>query len=617
MGLIVPRILYDNRAADAASVQSASSEEPGFEIAGLPDQARGRRWRSQVGHTFEAGRNVLPFFTTNDGNRLAHVVPGNYSTPAAAAAAVQTAMGIAGINPRDLGASLWWRADASTVESDGLVSACADLSAGNHGGSQTTPARRPLWVPNACDGHPGWYFNNTLSQSLNSSALMSALLAATTGNGAVVVIGKLDSDAASSDPLWTAVGAGAYAGMIWTGGGNFSADAHDTVQRQAVKAPVAGGVDKWHHLWWEWVAASAIIAMGDDADDANWVTAAATGNLHADILGATFSLGSTSTNALKGYILEVMIFPSALNESQRRKLTQYIKGRYPSVAANDNTTAAAWTDTNTAAYSSTTKKFTLATNAAELRLLAATAVPSQVLAESIFTDLGYTLTDKTGAATHTAQAASYQSRQSVKVDLVTAQQVAAAVALDHNAGASGGTFTLQGNASDIWLAPTFSQVLSGDAAQRSAYFNAQTLRWFRLLINDVQNPLGYSELGVLFLGPYVELDPWDDQYEPGYLDLSEAGYATFGSHHRDERPQADTHGLRWENKDDDAFEAFNTFRAAVPVFKSFFFAFDSDGDPTNIKYFHMPTPMKTEHVNPSNHLWDISLGLRESLSGEG
>lgn len=78
---------------------------------------------------------------------------------------------------------------------------------------------------------------------------------------------------------------------------------------------------------------------------------------------------------------------------------------------------------------------------------------------------------------------------------------------------SSSTVTIQGNATDSWGAPSFSEVLtvSGlgqDPKHRNLYHelsSAQTFRFFRLLISDTTNPDGFYEIGEWWIGLRVAL----------------------------------------------------------------------------------------------------------------
>jgi hypothetical protein len=78
---------------------------------------------------------------------------------------------------------------------------------------------------------------------------------------------------------------------------------------------------------------------------------------------------------------------------------------------------------------------------------------------------------------------------------------------------SAATVTIQGNATDSWGAPSFSEVLtvSGLALNpkhRNLYHelsSAQTFRFWRLLISNTTNPDGYYEVGEWWIGLRVAL----------------------------------------------------------------------------------------------------------------
>ncbi len=87
----------------------------------------------------------------------------------------------------------------------------------------------------------------------------------------------------------------------------------------------------------------------------------------------------------------------------------------------------------------------------------------------------------------------------LEADLGAAKQVEAAVLLDHNL-TSGATITLKADNEDgSWASPDWSQALTWNEGA-IVYFLDQTYRYWRLEIDDPDNPDGYIELGELFLG---------------------------------------------------------------------------------------------------------------------
>jgi len=206
-------------------------------------------------------------------------------------------------------------------------------------------------------------------------------------------------------------------------------------------------------------------------------------------------------------------------------------------------------------------------------------------ATSVGLDIGFdTSADDTGATSYEGDNAAYKSRAWLKVDLGSALAVAAGVVINHNLGTSG-TITLQGNATDAWTSPTVDEELAGDSDIRAAYFTEQSLRWWRLVIDDVSsNTAGYSEVGVWFAGPYTEPTVC---YSIGmikrYDQLSRVSVAISGAHFQDEGPQRPVWSLIWAELESADRTALQAALFAVPRGKAFFFGFDST-DATDTEY---------------------------------
>src|SRR5262245_9825322 len=151
--MAVPRFIYPNLVLGTGAAISASSEEPGLPVANLLDQARGKPWRSLQGWTATPGLNDEVAFIagSTDPARLGHVVAGTYTNGAAYATALTSARAAAGVTPKTLGATGWWRADSAVIDSSGRVSQLNDLTANARHLTQSTAASRPLLVANALD----------------------------------------------------------------------------------------------------------------------------------------------------------------------------------------------------------------------------------------------------------------------------------------------------------------------------------------------------------------------------------------------------------------------------------------------------------------------------------
>lgn len=206
-------------------------------------------------------------------------------------------------------------------------------------------------------------------------------------------------------------------------------------------------------------------------------------------------------------------------------------------------------------------------------------------ATSCHKDLGFAVADSVPLAiAWTGATAVYQSRHWLKADLVTAAEVLCGIVVNHNSG-SGGTYTLQGNATDAWSAPTVNQALAGDANIRIAYIATQTLRYWRLVIDDPGNALGYGEVGIWFAGPYTQPTV---SYAIGFTkkweELSEVTVAISGAHFQDEKARRPTWSLAWSEILEADRAALAAAFALVPAGRCFFFSFDAVTTPVDTEY---------------------------------
>jgi hypothetical protein len=607
----MPRIFSvpDNLVMADGTAITASSYQNGFEPSKIADPARGAKWRSGTGWTFGPDNNKFP--VGNDaGWLLAHIAAGTYATPALAATALESALNLSGFNPRStLACSLWLRADSVVVDADNLISQATDLSGNSRHAVQTTPANKLLLVPNAVDGRPAMYSSGASAKGLATTALMSAMLAATTGRGTVVVVFKQDSDDVATKRLWFAGSGGHLAQMYWSGTTHYHADAYDSADRDADKT-AALGVDKWQTAWWEYDGTN-ISAYVSNADTAAAANTAMSGNMHTDILNAVFQLGSSA--AWKGHIAEVIIFPTALTQTQRRGVTQYLEGQYPSLAANDTTT---FESLGTFSVSSTdvANKFTIYNGgggATQFLIPAATGVPSEDRLTAAYVDFGFAAVDRTGALGYIGASAAYQSRQWIKMDLGAAAEAVACASLDASVSA---TVIIQANSVDSWESPPFSQVLSAGVREilYSVFSVGQTYRYWRLLINDVSGVVsaqGYTELAVLFLGSYVSLSDFRAGYIDSYQDLSSRNYGPSGSLWSTENPQRDSYQMRWDGQTNTEKAAFVAMRPKTRLGLPFFMVFDETFDPGGWMYSEIVGEITTEQEEYDS--WKCAFGVIE------
>ncbi len=231
-------------------------------------------------------------------------------------------------------------------------------------------------------------------------------------------------------------------------------------------------------------------------------------------------------------------------------------------------------------YDAGTKKFTISSDLA-FTLLWASGANTLVACHY---ELGFAVADTGSATSQTGATAVYCSRFWLKADLVTAASVLAGIVINHNS-AAGGIYTLQGNATDAWTAPTVNQVLAGDANIRIAFIATQTLRYWRLVVNDCGNALGYGEVGIWFAGPYTQPSI---SYGIGFTmtpeELSEVTIAISGAHFQDEKPSRPTWSMGWLEAPEADRALLAAAFALVPKGRCFFVSFNAVDSPTDTAY---------------------------------
>jgi hypothetical protein len=95
--------------------------------------------------------------------------------------------------------------------------------------------------------------------------------------------------------------------------------------------------------------------------------------------------------------------------------------------------------------------------------------------------------------------------QTFIIDLGAARAVDYCAILGHNF-TSGATIKIQGNASDVWTAPSVDITLTYTANNiYYAFSSTQTYRYWRLTVDDASNPDTYLQISKLWLSSYLQL----------------------------------------------------------------------------------------------------------------
>lgn len=94
--------------------------------------------------------------------------------------------------------------------------------------------------------------------------------------------------------------------------------------------------------------------------------------------------------------------------------------------------------------------------------------------------------------------------ENIVFDMGAAVDVSYVAILAHNLTGSA-TVTLEGNASDSWGAPSFSQSITAGTDALIENFTEDSYRYWRLTFADASNPDGYIQIGYVYLGTFLQM----------------------------------------------------------------------------------------------------------------
>jgi hypothetical protein len=287
---------------------------------------------------------------------------------------------------------------------------------------------------------------------------------------------------------------------------------------------------------------------------------------------------------------------------------------------------AAGDSTYTVSQDTTTKKLKIVSNGAGgggvFRLRWTVAASSGFAAAAGFaTDL-----DDTGALTYTADELRIHTSEWFLWDfgIPTNPKAFAAIGARNRAIkiTPAATLLLQGSETNAWTMPTFEAAVAYDdfamGLSGSDGLHTGPLRYWRFKIVDAGNPLGYVELGSLFLG---------DMFEPArgaitfpfqgtYLDLSTTVFSEGGQSASDKREKSEAFQLSWDGLTTAEKEDIDRFWDEVGTYRPFFAQLDpalafSSVASKFIRYCKLDGQPQTSLTSPG--VWACTMTLREEL----
>lgn len=252
---------------------------------------------------------------------------------------------------------------------------------------------------------------------------------------------------------------------------------------------------------------------------------------------------------------------------------------------------------------------------------------TNVLSQGLANIMGFDITaDQTGALTYLAGELHISTGEWIKWDFGISSNPTTFIMIGPRNKplkiTPGATITLQGNETDVWSAPSYETVLTYDDSVISKFTDAglhtEALRYWRILIEDIFNPLGYVEVGSIYLGNHYSTTRGAVQFplQSNQIDRSDTIFSEGGQTFSDIREKSQELVMSWFGLTKQELEAlvaiFDEFGTSVPLFVSL----DPDlvySTALNkfVLYVKFSSPIQYNLVTPNN--FSMQMTVREEL----
>lgn len=198
-------------------------------------------------------------------------------------------------------------------------------------------------------------------------------------------------------------------------------------------------------------------------------------------------------------------------------------------------------ETYTVSYSSSTGLWTISSTGTYLDLLNTTG--TNQANSTLKNSLGFGNSDRTGSLSYTGSLIAIHTIESLVFDLQTAQDISC-IALfwpkeDGIRLSQTAVVKIEANAVNSWTSPALSQTLTiDDNYMVASHFFAtpQEYRYWRITIQDSQNPNLFVELGLAWIGEDVGFNEPENGFKFRLVDPTVESKTDFGHSYSDEYP---------------------------------------------------------------------------------
>ncbi len=232
-------------------------------------------------------------------------------------------------------------------------------------------------------------------------------------------------------------------------------------------------------------------------------------------------------------------------------------------------------------------------------------------ANSIADTLGFDdSADDTGAGDYTADNIRIHTGEWLKNDMGSAKSFQA-FAIKHHNFQSGAVVKFQAHTADSWSSPDITVTVPIIANIMIYYWSSvQSKRWVRTHIVDIDNPNLYSEMGRIYVGPYMTTTVnFRRDYSQLNRDPSSMVFSDGGQLSADKKTKYISLGLVFEHITFTELETFRDMWETLGYTTELFFTRDRDKQDTTTYYMRI-TNYNWKHIIRDDD-FTVSLGIEE------
>lgn len=208
------------------------------------------------------------------------------------------------------------------------------------------------------------------------------------------------------------------------------------------------------------------------------------------------------------------------------------------------------------------------------------------------------------------------ANESVVFDMGSGQTVTCAVILNHNFLTTDAGVYIEGNATDSWGAPSFSQFFSFNTGPMVLFFSPQFFRYFR--VRFTKPSAGVTrDIGRIFLGADYSLtqNASPDGLSINFVDLSDTSKSSGGQSFSDIKSIYREVDLSIKMMSNAQHELLKLISRTVGTHTPFFVSLDSDTQPNEWMFYAKFKRLQSFNTNAvgGTLYWDASVQLEEQL----